>query len=87
MVSPPIIVWPTRTRGFTPSEINIRPAAEADDAKAFTGHQAIALMRGADDAACDQARDLHAGQVAPIEQLEAGTLRSFSSRQPPGSHP
>jgi hypothetical protein len=71
-VSPPIMVWPTSTLGFTPSgRVDVGAAAEADDAEAVAGLELVALAHVADDAARDQPGDLHAGELAAIRQVEA----------------
>ena len=66
-VSPPIMVWPSRTSGTQAlGQIEVRAAAEADDAEAVAGGDAVALLDEAQDAAGDQAGDLHHRDLLPV---------------------
>ena len=51
-------------------QIQIRPAAEADDAEAVAGGHRIALAHRTQDAAGDQAGDLHHRDLLPVRQAD-----------------
>ena len=45
-VSPPIMVWPTTTKGSIPvGEVEIGAAAEADDSEPRPSHERVAHLR------------------------------------------
>src|SRR3954470_9585408 len=48
----------------TGGQIDVGTAAEADDAEALSGDDVLALAQIADDAPCDEAGDLHDGDIA-----------------------
>src|ERR1700736_3092021 len=45
-------------------QVDIGPAAEADEPEALPGHDLLAAAQVADDAASDEAGDLHHGDIA-----------------------
>ena len=47
-------------------QIDVGAAAEADEPEAFAGIQWLGRFHPADDAACDEAGDLHAGDVLTV---------------------
>ena len=51
-------------------QIEVGPAAEADDAEALAGVDRVALAQVADDAPGDQAGDLHHGDLPAVRQAQ-----------------